>query len=179
MVIGVFLHLLAPVLTPFLIAVIIGYVLNPGVDWLARHRVPRWLGSTAMIVLLFIAVLLLVLIVAPVLQREVLQARDRLPDLLTRMQTTLAPKLSSLLGTDVQFSADAFRNYATEHLNFEQIGQSALAYLRVGSAAALSWLATALLVPIVLFYLLIDWHLVWSRMRALVPRTLVAMIRGR
>jgi predicted PurR-regulated permease PerM len=169
---GLLIHLLAPVLTPFLIAAIIGYILNPAVDWLARHRVPRWLGTTLMLVFLVALVILLVLIVLPVLQREMLQARAKLPDLLNRLQTSVAPKLSSLLGTDVEFSTEAVRNYAAEHFNFEAIGTSALAYLRVGSAAALSWLATAFLVPIVLFYLLIDWHLVWSRMRGLVPRGL-------
>ncbi len=170
--IGLFLWLLAPVLTPFLIAAIIGYILNPGVDWLARRRVPRWLGTTAMVVLLIACCLLLILIVVPVLQREFVQARAKLPDLLQRMQTSLAPMLSRMFGVDVEFSADAIRSYAAEHFNFEQIGSSALAYLRVGSAAALSWLATAFLVPIVLFYLLIDWHMVWSRLQSLIPRGL-------
>lgn len=168
----VLIYLLAPVLTPFLIAAIVGYILNPAVDWLARHHVPRWVGTTLMLFLLIALVILLILIVVPVLQRELLQARNKVPDLLGRLQTSVAPKLSSLLGTDVQFSTDAVRSYAAEHFNFEAIGTSALAYLRVGSAAALSWLATAFLVPIVLFYLLIDWHLVWSRMQGLVPRGL-------
>jgi predicted PurR-regulated permease PerM len=171
-IVGVLFYLLAPVLTPFLIAAIIGYILNPGVDWLARHRVPRWLGTTLMLILLIACVILLILIVVPVLQREFLQAQRKLPDLLNRMQTGLAPKLSSLLGVDVEFSAEAIRGYVADHFNFEKIGASALAYLRVGSAAALSWLATAFLVPIVLFYLLIDWHMVWSRMQALIPRGL-------
>ena len=171
-VLGVLTYLLAPVLTPFLIAAILGYILNPGVDWLARHRVPRWAGTTLMLVLLIALVILLVLIVLPVLQREFVQARDKLPGLLTQLQSGLAPKLSALLGVDVEFSAESIRGYATEHFNFESVGKSALDYLKVGSAAALSGLATAFLVPIILFYLLIDWHMVWSRMQALIPRQL-------
>ncbi len=169
---GILLWLLAPVLTPFLVAAIVGYILNPGVDWLARRRVPRWLGTTVMLVVLIAACLLLVLIVVPVLQREFVQARTKLPELLQRLQTSIAPTLSRLFGVDVDFSADAIRSYAAEHFNLEQIGASALAYLRVGGAAALSWLATAFLVPIVLFYLLIDWHMVWARLQVLLPRGL-------
>jgi predicted PurR-regulated permease PerM len=171
-VLGILVWLLAPVLTPFLIAAIVGYILNPGVDWLARHRVPRWLGTTAMLIVLIAAVILLVLIVVPVLQREFMQARDKLPALANQLQTSVAPRLSALFGVDVDVSTEAVRGYIADHFDFEKIGASALAYLRVGGAAALSWLATAFLVPIVLFYLLIDWHLVWSRMQVLIPRGL-------
>ena len=171
-VFGVLIYLLAPVVQPFLIAAIIGYLLNPGVDWLKRHRVPRWLGTTLMLLLLFVLAVLLILIVLPVVQREFLQAREMLPELVDRLQSGVAPKLSSMFGVDIQLSADSIRSYAAEHFNFESIGTSALSYLRVGSAAALSWLATAFLVPIVLFYLLIDWHMVWSKAQALVPRGL-------
>ncbi len=171
-VIGVLIWLLAPVLTPFLIAAILGYILNPGVDWLAKHRVPRWLGSTLMLLLMILFVILLILIIVPVVQKEFVSGREKLPDLVTRLQTGIAPRLSSIFGVDINFSADSIRGYMSEHFNFESIGASALAYLRVGSAAALSWLATAFLVPIVLFYLLIDWHMVWTRMQALIPRGL-------
>lgn len=171
-VIGVLIYLLAPVLTPFLIAAIIGYILNPGVDWMAKHRVPRWLGSTVMLVLLIAAVFLLVLIIVPVIQKEFVTGRSKLPGLLTQLQSTVAPKLSQWFGVDVNLSADSIRNYASEHFNFESIGKSALDYLKVGSAAALSGLATAFLVPIVLFYLLIDWHMIWTRLQSVIPRGL-------
>ena len=173
---GVLLWLLAPALTPFLLAAILGYILNPGVDWMAKHRVPRWLASLLMLVLLFAFVAFLVLIIVPVLQKEFIQARDKLPALMTRMQTGLAPKLSSWFGADVQFSTQAVRDFVAEHLSVENFATSALAYLRIGGAAALAWLANAFLVPIVLFYLLIDWHMVWSRLEALIPRGLHARI---
>ena len=38
------LWLLTPVLTPFVAAFIIGYVLNPGVDWLHGRGLPRVLA---------------------------------------------------------------------------------------------------------------------------------------
>lgn len=175
-VLGVLIYLLAPVLTPFLIAAIIGYILNPGVDWLARHRVPRWLGTSLMLILLIVLVILLILIIVPVMQKEFVQARDKLPGLLTQLQTSVAPKLSSLFGVDIEFSSESIRSYASEHFNFESIGTSALAYLKVGGAAAVSILTTTLLVPVVLLYLLIDWHMIWSKMQVLIPRTLHARL---
>ena len=39
------LYLLGPVLTPFLAGAMLAYILNPGVEWLCRHRVfPGVLG---------------------------------------------------------------------------------------------------------------------------------------
>lgn len=172
--VGVLVWLLAPVFTPFLLAAILGYILNPGVDWLERRRVPRWLGSTLMMLLLFAIAIVMVLIIVPVLQREYLQAREKLPDLLNRLQTSLAPKLSEWFNVDFEFSAQSVREFVSEHFAVESFATSALAYLRVGGAAALSWLATAFLVPIVLFYLLVDWKQVWPRLATLIPRGLHA-----
>lgn len=172
----VLLWLLAPALTPFLFAIILGYILHPGVDWMTKHRVPRWLASLLMLLLLFAFVAFLVLIIVPVLQKEFVQARDKLPTLIGHMQDGLAPKLSSWFGVDVQFNAQAVRDFAAEHLSLDNVGKSALSYLRIGGAAALSGLATAFLAAIVLFYLLIDWHLVWSRLAALIPRDMHARL---
>ena len=173
---GVLLWLLSPVLTPFLLAAILGYILNPGVDWLAKHRVPRWLASLLMLVLLLAFVIFLILIIVPVLQKEFSQAHEKLPELLTRMQTGLAPRLSSWFAIDVELNAQAFRDFAAEHFSVDGVAKSALSYLRIGGAAALSVLATAFLAMIVLFYLLIDWHMVWSRLAALIPRGMHARI---
>lgn len=174
--IGIVLWMLAPVLTPFLLAAILGYILNPGVDWLARHRIHRALGSLLMLVLLLAFVTILVLIIVPVLQKEFVQAREKLPGLLTHMQTGLAPKLSSWFGVDVEFSAQAVRDFVAEHFAVDSFATSALSYLRIGGAAALVWLANAFLVPIVLFYLLVDWHRIWPRVATLIPRGLYARI---
>jgi Na+/melibiose symporter-like transporter len=53
----VLMYLLAPVLTPFALAAILAYLLVPGVDWLARHRVPR--AAAVLILFLFSAAILI------------------------------------------------------------------------------------------------------------------------
>ena len=45
-----------------------------------------------------------------------------------------------------------------------------LASVRIGGTTVLGWLATALLIPIVLFYLLLDWHALLARIGRFVPR---------
>ena len=46
--VGILLWLLSPVLTPFLLGAILAYILQPGVAWMVRRRVPRGLAALLM-----------------------------------------------------------------------------------------------------------------------------------
>lgn len=74
------LWLLAPVLTPFLVAAVLAYVLTPLVDRLdalAGGRVPR-LAAVLLVELLFVLVVLgLVMLLVPVVAHEWPQLRQR------------------------------------------------------------------------------------------------------
>lgn len=169
-VIAVLIYLLAPVLTPFLFAAILGYMLNPGVDWLARRGLPRWLAVSLMLIALVAIVVILLLTIAPVLHKEFVQVQAKLPLLLSLIQTVVVPKLSMWLGTTIEFNADSVRQFVTEHFANESLAKSAFSWFKVGSMAALSLLVTAVLVPMVLFYLLMDWAMIWARLDAMIPR---------
>lgn len=168
--IGYALYQLAPVLTPFLFAAILAYMLNPGVDALARWRVPRWLAAMLMIVAVITAAVLLVLIILPVLQQEILHLQQKLPQLLGRLNQVVAPKLQQLFGIRIDFSANSLRRLISGQWATEDIVTTVLASLRVGSVALLGWLANLFLVPVVLFYLLVDWHSLLRRIGGTVPR---------
>ena len=168
--IAVLLYMLTPVLTPFLFAAILGYMLNPGVDWLNRHRLPRWLAVLLMLMALLAVFLVLLLTILPVLQKEFMQAKDKFPELLTRLDTVVAPRLQQWFGVTVDFDAASLRQFVSEHFSVDRFAASLLASLKVGGLAALSLLATALLVPMVLFYLLMDWAMIWTRADEIIPR---------
>jgi predicted PurR-regulated permease PerM len=167
---GYVVYQLAPVLTPFLLAAILAYMLNPGVDFFCRRRVPRWAATLLMIVLVLTGAVLLVLIILPVLQHEVLQLQQKLPQLLGRLNQLVAPKLSQWFGLKIDFSANALRNLISAQWNTEDIVTTVLQSIKVGGLALAGWVATLFLVPIVLFYLLIDWYPLLSRLEAAVPR---------
>ncbi|MDB5796299.1 MAG: family transporter [Paucimonas sp.] len=170
------LVLLGPVLTPFLAAGILAYVLNPGVDWLAqrgpgRARLPRTLAVILVMSLLFATMLALVLIVIPVLQKELPLMREQVPQLLSTLDQKLAPLLAKL-GVTARLDVDGIKILLTEQIAHAGQGlwTSLLSSVRIGGLALLGWLATLLLVPVVLFYLLLDWHAVLARLADSVPR---------
>lgn len=164
------LWLLGPVLAPFVAAAIIGYVLNPGVDWLERRRIPRALGVLVAITALALVIAALVLIVLPILGDQLPLLRERMPVLLAKIDAGIAPWLHQL-GLDVRLDFAGLQDAITEHLTTnDALGSALLTWLRIGGSALIGWAATLFLVPIVLFYLLLDWHRLIARLGEVVPR---------
>ncbi len=165
------LYLLAPVLTPFALAAILAYLLSPGVDWLEARRLPRWAAVLAMIFLLLLLLLGLVLILIPVLQKEAAQLQSQLPGLISKLNQAVAPKLQEWFGLAIRFDAQTLRELLAERVGSQQdLIARIFAHAREGGIALLGVLGTLFLVPIVLFYALLDWHDLRRRAEALIPR---------
>jgi predicted PurR-regulated permease PerM len=172
-----FYNLIA-VLTPFLFAAIIGYVLNPGVDWLARHHWPRALASFLMIVIFLFLSCFLVLTIVPVMQHELAELQQRIPGLLERLNTVVAPRLLESFGIHIEFSGYSLRKLISDKWATEDLMSTVMASIKVGGSALFSLAATAFLLPMVLFYLLLDWHHVARRAEDLVPRRWHTQVLG-
>lgn len=170
------IYLLKSILAPFLIAAILAYICNPLVDRLIRGKLGRWnLGRTpaAMLVLLLLAgiFVLLLLIVVPLLQKELLLLAQRVPAYLEIARGRLEPWLLQHFGISLAIDMAQLQAMLGEH--WKTAGNFAgQALLVVGShgAALFGWLMSLLLVPVVLFYLLRDWHDLVARIGRLVPR---------
>jgi predicted PurR-regulated permease PerM len=151
--------LLGPVLAPFVAAAMIGYVLNPGVDWLTARRIPRTSAVMLIIIATFILIIALLLIVVPILRSEIPLLQQRLPSLLDKIDAILGPWLAQL-GMKVQLDSAGVKQMLAEKLaaGSAELGPAFLSSLKVGGMAVMGWIATIVLVPVVLFYLLLDWH---------------------
>jgi predicted PurR-regulated permease PerM len=170
------LWLLTPVLTPFVAAVIIGYVLNPGVDWMEHRRIPRALGVLVAIVGLGLLIAALVLVVVPILSDQLPLLRERIPALLARIDATIGPWLKQM-GAGGRLDFAALQNaIATKFTIGDGATTALLTWLRIGGSALMGWAATLFLIPIVLFYLLLDWHRVVARIGENVPRRWTAEV---
>ncbi|HZV64870.1 MAG TPA: AI-2E family transporter [Telluria sp.] len=178
------LYALGPVLTPFIAAAILAYALNGGVDYLARRRIgrvalPRTLAVVLVMLLFLSAVGALVLIVVPVLQKEIPLLLAQIPAFLVKLDTVLAPRLQEM-GIKIKLDGSGIRALLTRQLatSGEEIWTTVLASARIGGTAVLGWLATLVLIPVVLFYLLMDWHRILDRVTGAVPRRWVVQTVG-
>lgn len=164
------LWLLTPILTPFVAAAVIGYMLNPGVDWMARRRIPRALGVLIAIVGVAMLIAALMLVVLPILADELPLLLQRIPVLLAKVEQAASPWLRQM-GINVKLDIPALQKAITSRVAFGDGSFTALlTWLRIGGSALMGWAATLFLIPIVLFYVLLDWHGLRQRIADNVPR---------
>jgi predicted PurR-regulated permease PerM len=175
---GVLLWALRPVLTPFLLGAIIAYVLQPGVEWLVRHRTPRGLAALLMISLIAMLIGLFALLVFAVLQKEGPELARQLPSMVQNLDAVLRPRMA-LLGIDYSVNLANIREALTARLSASEQGAapSAWEYLRTSGSLMVSVAGNVVLVPLVLFYLLYDRHEAFERIESFVPRRWLAKTR--
>jgi predicted PurR-regulated permease PerM len=172
---GVLLWLLSPVLTPFLLGAIIAYILQPGVAWLVRRRVPRGLAALVMMLVFATSVSLLALLVFAVVQREAPQLQRQVPVFIAHLHSWAQPKLAYLGFGDV-FDFSSLRDLLTDQIqsSAQELAVAAWKSLRTSGNLMITLIGNVVMVPLVLFYLLYDWNLMLARLAGFVPRRWLA-----
>lgn len=177
---GWLLWLLAPVLTPFIVAALLAYLGDPLVDRLQKFRMSRTVAVLVVFGAMLLSFLVLLLILVPLLQQQLVRLADWLPRLLDWLQTELLPRVNAALGVELQaVDMDAIRNALRE--NWRDLGSLlGLVLGRVGQSGQvlMAWIAWLLLVPVVTFYLLRDWDGLLRDLQALLPRRSEQTITG-
>ncbi len=168
--ISVVVWLLGPVLTPFIVAAVLAYVLHPLVERLARRRVPRVVAVTIVEIAAIVMVLAVVLLIVPILSKQLPLLREQIPLLADRANTQLSPWLAHF-GIDVALDTASIKAFVLKYLdaNLEEWLTTALSSARIGGSILLAVLGNLLLVPMVLFYLLMDWNNLVARIAGLIP----------
>ena len=167
------LWLLGPVLTPFVVAAVLAYALTPLVnklDRMGKGRLPR-VVAVLLVELLFIVVALsLVLLIIPIVAKEIPLIREQIPLLADRISTGLTPWLAQY-GIHVSLDVGSLKTLALKYLNanYEDMFGSLLSSIQLGGSVALAVIGNAVLIPVALFYLLMDWDKFVARVLELVP----------
>ena len=173
------LYLLGPVLTPFVAGAILAYILKPGVEWLRRHRCPRSVAAALVIALVILLAILLALILVPLFTKQVNELSLKVPAILTRLNEQFAPRLKEWFGVTIQLDAQSIRQFLSEHWqSAEGVVPRLLASLKLGGLALAGLLGNLLLIPLVLFYLLVEWNGLIERIDHAVPRRFAERVRG-
>lgn len=176
---AVLVWLLAPVLTPFVVAAVLAYVLHPLVEKLARRGLPRVVAVALVEVVGILVVLALLLLLVPILSRQLPMLRDQIPMLAERANTELAPWLARF-GVDLTLDTGSIKAFVFKYLNtnVEDWTATALSSARIGGSILLAVVGNLFLIPMVLFYVLMDWNGIVGRIAALIPPRAFERTRG-
>ncbi len=175
---GWLLYLLSPILTPFIISALLAYLGDPLVDRLEARRVPRSLAVTLVFCVILGGLILLLLILVPRVESQLMHLAQKLPQYAAWLKTHLEPWLARWTGAEGPlFEPEVLRRAIAEH--WQSAGGLLAGLWQSVSASGrmlLEWLANLVLVPVLTFYLLRDWDDLVAAVQALVPRGRVALV---
>src|SRR5690606_32056793 len=172
-------------LAPFILAMVLAYILDPAVDVLERRRVPRGLAVLLLALPVVGALALALVFGVPALGRQVDALIEQAPVLLERLVHWGEALLDRLSRVDIpglradlvleQLRAfDAERMVAVLQERQTEIARRAWAAvlgLGKGIGTALTVIGYLVLTPVLAFYLLKDYDRIVARLRPLVPRS--------
>jgi predicted PurR-regulated permease PerM len=168
-IIGWLVYLLAPILTPFVAAALFAYLGDPLADRLQRLRLPRSAAVVTVFVLTFLVVALLVILIGPLVQKQVAALVQALPGIAQQVEQVWLPIVTDLLGIEVgeDIGIGAFLARYSEMAG--EWGGKLLMSVSKGGSAVMTAVISLFLVPILTFYMLRDWDGIVLRLGSLVP----------
>ncbi len=168
-----FLWLMGDVLVPFLVGGAVAYFLDPVADRLERMGLSRVTSTAVIMLLLVLFVVLLVLAVIPTLIQQTTALVNAAPEIAKNLQQFLVERFPDL--TD---ETSIMRTTLADIAAFVQSKGADLAQGVLSSAmTVLGAVVFIVVVPVVAFYLLLDWDRMVERIDSLIPRDHVAVVR--
>jgi len=165
------LHWLGAVLTPFLVGTILAYLGTPIVDRAKARRVPRALATTAVVLLFGLILAGLFFVLVPLIQSEFLLASRRIPDLVALLSSSVGPWLDEHFGIKLALDLSAIREFLLQNADkAQELSLTLLSSVKTGGLLLVSILINLALIPVVMFYVLRDWNMLWRRLDDLLPR---------
>ena len=173
LIVAALVWVLAPVLTPFVVAALFGWLGDPLVDRLERTGRSRNTAVILVFTLMALLAVLAALILVPLIERQIMTLVDSLPRYRDFFLGTVLPWLERRTGLQLTVWLDPVRIFDLIRSHWESAGGVAatiVAYVSRSGFAMLAWIANIVLIPVLAFFFLRDWDVMVERVAALVPR---------
>ncbi|HHC74911.1 MAG TPA: AI-2E family transporter, partial [Thiothrix sp.] len=164
-------YLLAPILTPFLMAALLAYLGDPLVDRLEAWKLSRTLSVTVVFIVLILMILVILLVLLPVIETQLGHLVQKMPRYIDNAVLVLQPYLLQEWGVNIENIDQEIKAWLTTNLS--QTGgfvQKILKTISASGALLIGWASTLFLTPVITFYLLRDWDHLVAFIHDLLPR---------
>lgn len=171
------LWLLSEILLPFVAGLVIAYLLTPLVDRMQRAGINRLAAALLIITFVVLALVYLILLVAPLLGGQLVSFIESVPGYLTKLQTLLSdPGRPWLQKLGAGLNADkSFGDLVTQGMGWVTAFMKSL---WSGGRALVSLFSLIVVTPVVAFYLIYDWHRMIETADGWVPLQHRETVRG-
>jgi predicted PurR-regulated permease PerM len=170
--------LLKDILLPFVTAIVVAYFLNPIADRLQARGVGRVWAAMLIVGLLAVVVALVVVLLGPLLVEQVRQLVSALPGETERLRAFVERLGREWLGANfAAFKAGLDRAVVELSQNWAATAAAVMASVWSRGLALVNFVSLLLITPVVVFYLLVDWHPMLARIDSALPRDHAPTVR--
>ncbi len=170
---GVLIWLLGPVLTPFVIAALLAWLGEPLVARIQRGGRSRSTGVVLVFSLMSAVLVLALLLLVPLIERQLVQLVEWLPRFGTWITGTALPWLEKRFNLELAGYIDPTQIIELLKAHWQEAGgivATIFGGVSKSGLAILGWLANLMLIPVVAFYFMRDGRDMLQRARELLPR---------
>ncbi|MHB8883861.1 MAG: AI-2E family transporter [Methylovirgula sp.] len=169
-----------PILPPFIIALALGYLLDPVASWLQRFGLGRLMATLVILAAFMVVLALLFVLVFPILGHQLTSFIQQLPETLNKLQTLVEQAGNSIgqqyvgpimkrLGLAGGTAPDIRSNVNSLVGDAARTAGAFLNSLVMRGAAVISVVSLLIITPVVAFYMLLDWHKMMATVDSLIP----------
>lgn len=165
-------------LMPFLIGLIIAYILNPAVDYLEDKGIGRILSTNIVIIGFMMAIIVFFLLFIPIISDQIAIFVNNLP----AYQHKAIGYINQFLG--ISWQSDLLNTHIDYEKYLHDYAQGALGVtgnvitqIFTNIIALFKNLTFLIIIPIVAFYFLMDWHILTAKIDSWLPRQYALTIR--
>ena len=167
------LYLIGNVMLPFLLGGAVAYMLDPLADRLQRLGMNRVWATVAITLLGLILFVVLALLVIPTLVKQTNGLIATAPQLVAQFQAFVTERCPSILEADSTLR----QSLSSIGSQIQSRGGQLVQGLIASALSVVNGLVLLVLVPVITFYLLLDWDRMVARVDALLPREHAPVIR--
>lgn len=169
---------LKDILLPFVTAIVVAYFLNPLADWLEKKGLGRELAAALIVGVVGVLITLAIVFLGPLVFDQLRQFAAALPSEIDKARATLETTAESWFGAAFPSIKSALDRSVGDLSKYGASAAGALmASLWSGGLALVNFVALLLITPVVVFYLIVDWHPMLARIDEALPRDHAAVIR--
>jgi len=165
--------LLAPILTPFALAAMLGWLGDPSVDRLQRAGRSRNVAVTLVFTAMTLLVVLVLALLVPTIESQIATLIESLPRYRDWFMDVALPWVEAKTRMEITTWLDLDHLIELVRSNWERAGGVAstmLGYVSRSGFALLGLVTNIVLLPVLAFFFLRDWDVLVARVASLIPR---------
>lgn len=160
-------------LLPFFVGAAVAYFLDPVADWLEAHGLSRVMATVVITLCAVLVFVVAALIIVPTMAEQAVNLFKTAPDIMEKLKTSLTSRFPEMVA-----SGSPVHNALTlAGQTIQEKGGELLQGVLSSAASLLNIAMFFVVVPVVSFYLLLDWDNMIAKIDELLPRDHAPVIR--